>query len=364
MSRADGILDLEDLANRYDTQVLREYLLEQEDGATRPADEDAANTEQPTLPEVHDLRPRCFRRIRALLVVNFLAYWSALCYCGYTFYIRVEEVGTKALPPMEVTLLSVFVLGTQATLEFAAAVCLTQPVRLTDARSAAFTSWDGVAWLTGAGARCAVLLDALCLPLMKRGSGLLFLLSSSTFIFAIGFFVFVVQLRLLCGLFCGRDHFSYDKPDLFFKGRDATGLMESTPIAARPPSHREDEDSRDARLGQAPPVNTIKAANFAHFSDLSLLHAVLRRLYLPMSCQETQEFTLSITSFSRCFCEDVVQCSLKFFFLMDCEVNLLVLLSLFVSASQAIGSCLYSSTSALDLRSSEEDNVGSGADAT
>ncbi|CAL1132771.1 unnamed protein product [Cladocopium goreaui] len=69
-------------------------------------------------------------------------------------------------------------------------------------------------------------------------------------------------------------------------------------------------------------VNTIKAANFAHLNDLSLLHLVLRRHYVPISCQETQEFTISIASFSRCFCEDVVQCSLKFFFIMDCQVSL------------------------------------------
>lgn len=58
----------------------------------------------------------------------------------------------------------------------------------------------------------------------------------STFIFAVGIFVFCVcwlnlcmslhkvQLRLLVGMFCSRDHFSYDKPDLFFKGRDSVGL--------------------------------------------------------------------------------------------------------------------------------------------
>ena len=67
-----------------------------------------------------------------------------------------------------------------------------------------------------------------------------------------------------------------------------------------------------------PEVNTIKAANFAHFNDLALLHLasrperrtfsffagssaasgeskssdeVLRRHYLPISCQETQAST-------------------------------------------------------------------------
>ncbi|CAE7558299.1 unnamed protein product [Symbiodinium natans] len=352
MARSESTLDLEDLASRYDTQVLREYLLEQEEGSTRQRQGEDA--EQATLPDVYDLRQRCFRRIRVLLVVNFIAYWSTLSYCGYSYYLRVEEIGTKALPPMEVALACVFLLGTQATLELAAAVCLTQPVRLGDGRSNTFSSWDVLAWLAGAGARCSLLLDALCLPLMKRGSSLLFLLSASTFAFAIGVFVFAVQLRLLFGMFCSRDHFSYDKPDLFFKGRDTSGLMEGTPIAARPPAHREEEDTSDLRLGRAMPVNTIKAANFAHFNDLALLHLVLRRHYLPISCQETQEFTMSITSFSRCFCEDVVQCSLKFFFIMDCQVNLLVLFSLLVSIGQAVGSCFYASTSAMDLRTSEE----------
>lgn len=354
MARSETALDLEDLASRYDTQVLREYLLEQEDGGSRP--EQVEDADQATLPDIYDLRSRCFRRIRALLVVNFLAYWSTAIYCGYSFYLRVEEVGTKALPPMEVALAPVFLLGTQATLELAAAVCLTQPVRLGDVRSSGLTSWDMLAWLAGAGARCSLLLDILCLPLMKRGSKLLFLLSASTFIFSIGIFVFAVQLRLLIGMFCSRDHFSYDKPDLFFKGRDSSGLMEGTPIAARPPAHREDEDSQDLRLGRATPVNTIKAANFAHLNDLSLLHLVLRRHYVPISCQETQEFTISIASFSRCFCEDVVQCSLKFFFIMDCQVNFLVVLSLLVSIGQAIGSCFYASTSAMDLRNLDETN--------
>lgn len=354
-----GVLDLEDLASRYDAQVLREYLLEQEDGAAARDDaivgNDSEATTQASLTEVHDLRPRCFRRLRVLLVANCLAYWAVVFHCGSSFYSQVEEAGLKTLPSLEIALLCVFVLGTQGTLELAAGLCLTHPVRSADVRSSGFTSWDGIAWLTGAGARSAVMLDVLCLPLMKRGSALLYFLSASTFLFAIGIFVVAVQLRLILGLFCGRDHFSYDKPDLFFKGRDFTGLMDSSPIAARPPANRQEEDAMDLRLGRSPPVNAIKAANFAHVSDLALIHAVLKRLYIPMSCQESQEFVLSVTSFSRCFCEDVVQCSLKFFFLMDCEVNLLVLLSLLVSATQAIGSCLYSSTSALDLRTSEED---------
>eukprot|EP00437_Effrenium_voratum_P046243 CAMPEP_0181523578 /NCGR_PEP_ID=MMETSP1110-20121109/67973_1 /TAXON_ID=174948 /ORGANISM="Symbiodinium sp., Strain CCMP421" /LENGTH=348 /DNA_ID=CAMNT_0023654253 /DNA_START=18 /DNA_END=1060 /DNA_ORIENTATION=- len=346
MSRSDASLDLEDLASRYDTQVLREYLLEQ-DAGTRPRQGEEAD--QAALPDIYDLRPRCFRRIRWLLVVNFFAYWSTVSYCGYSYLLRVEDVGTKALPPMEVSLACVFLLGTQATLELARSHSGSAMPEV-----AASTSWDMLAWLAGAGARCSLLLDVLCLPLMKKGSKLLFLLSASTFLFAIGLFVFAVQFRLLIGMFCSRDHFSYDKPDLFFKGRDATGLMEGAPIAARPPAHRDEEETQDLRLGRATPVNTIKAANFAHLNDLSLLHLVLRRHYVPISCQETQEFTLSIASFSRCFCEDVVQCSLKFFFIMDCEVNLLVLVSLLVSIAQAVGSCFYSSTSAMDLRSLDE----------
>eukprot|EP00913_Durusdinium_trenchii_P010815 g10144.t1 len=138
MARSETTLDLEDLASRYDTQ----------DGGARPQPGEDA-TDQATLPDIYDLRSRCFRRrragfattyehverqhvkrIRALLVVNFLAYWSTASYCGYSFYLRVEEIGTKAMPPMEVALACVFLLGTQATLELAAAVCLTQPVRL------------------------------------------------------------------------------------------------------------------------------------------------------------------------------------------------------------------------------------------
>merc|ERR1719362_35903 len=189
----------------------------------------------------------------------------------------------------------------------------------------------------------------MCLPLMRSGSSLLCLLSSGTFAFAIGIFVFIVQLRLLAGLFCMHDRFSYDKPDLFFRGRDIHGMLDGTPIAARPPARR-DEDPLELPVGdQSPPVNAIKAANCAHFSDLSLLHAVISRIYIPLSCQGTQEFIISATSFSRCFCEDVVQCSVKFFFLMDFDMNLLVLLSLVLSSAQAIASCFYSSTPAMDF---------------
>jgi len=235
------------------------------------------------------------------------------------------------------------------------AACLTQPARAGGSRGAGFRAWDGAAWIAGLGARTAVLLDVMCLPLMQRGSSLLFLLSGGTFVFAIGLFVFAVQLRLLVGLFLAGDHFSYDKPDLFFKGRDAHGMFDGVPIAARPPLNREDDEHLDLpRADRAPPLNTIKAANCAHFSDLSMLHVVLTRLYIPLSCQETQEFIISATSFSRCFCEDVVQCSVKFFFLMDCDINLLVFLSLLVSAAQAVTSCFYSSTSSMDLRSLDD----------
>ena len=141
--------------------------------------------------------------------------------------------------------------------------------------------------------------------------------------------------------------------------------------------------NREGRGGAQ--VNTIKAANFAHFNDLALLHLaswpqkrtccalalprssfgepsheVLRRHYLPISCQETQaspdtmglgsccvlvksppgvhdvNYILLTLFLRRCgFLLGVlrgrhdnpeiepinpeVQCSLKFFFIMDCQ---------------------------------------------
>jgi len=186
------------------------------------------------------------------------------------------------------------------------------------------------------------------------------------------------QLRLLCGLCCAADQFAYDKPDLFFKGRDTYCTAESLPFAARPPTAREvvvrsstatpsrttaasgssaarEEEALQPLHADVPlPLGTIKVANLAHISDLMMLHVVLTRLYIPIGCQESQEFVLSITSFSRCFCEDVIQCSVKFFFLMDCQANFMVIVSLLVSASQALASCFYTSTSAMDIRIPEE----------
>jgi len=312
---AETILDLEDLARRYDTQVLREYLLEQEDARDLPpsrrvgeAAEEALEVELQGLLEVPDLRPRCFKRLRLLLLINFVAYWAGVAYCGYACHLRVLEVGLQAMPPLEAGLLAVFLLGTQATVEFAASACLTRHTRVSDTRSLGLRTWDGMAWLTGVGARLAVLLDVQCLALMYRGSRLLFVLSVGTFSFAIGIFVFAVQFRLVCGLFLSRDLFSYDKPDLFFKGRDIHGMLEGTPISARPSAPNDNETL--ARGDDIPPVNAIKAANCAHFSDLSMLHAVITRVYIPLSCQETQEFILSVSSFSRCFCEDFCCCFL------------------------------------------------------
>mmetsp|Transcript_109073 Transcript_109073/g.314168 ORF Transcript_109073/g.314168 Transcript_109073/m.314168 type:complete len:368 (+) Transcript_109073:90-1193(+) len=362
---SDNLDTLEDLARRYDTQVLREYLLEQEEQrealGPRPGNSgsfagDDQAAQGPPWSEIHEMRPKCFRRLRWLLFLNFFVYWATVAYGGYSCHLRVLEQGLRALPPLETGLLGVFVLGTQGTLEFAASAVLTRPARAADALGTGFRCWDGAAWLTGLGARTAVLLDVLCLPIIHRGSALLFLLSAGTFAFAIGTFVLCVQMRLLCGLFCSGDHFSYDKPDLFFKGRDALGMCDSAPIAALPPAllDEEEEEVDAIRFERAPPVNTIKVANFAHFSDLGMLHSVVTRLYIPVSCQETQEFIKSASNFSRCFCEDVVQCSVKFFFLMDYALNPLVLLSLFVSASQAIGACFYASTASMDLRSTDD----------
>merc|ERR1712187_396435 len=120
---------------------------------------------------------------------------------------------------------------------------------------------------------------------------------------------------------------------------------------------RDDEEQDQPepwRIDRPPPAATIKVANLAHLSDLSLLHAVITRLYVPIGSQESQEFVISITSFSRCFCEDIIQCSVKFFFLMDCEANIMVLISLFISAAQALSSCFYASTSLMDIRNTEE----------
>jgi len=393
-----SILDLEDLARRYDAQVLREYLLEQElagsngDDGLGSHEESSAVVggpgalEQQSLRhrlEGYDLRPRCFRRLRLLLVVNAVAYWSTVGYCGYTFYLRVLEDGASATPPLDVSLLGFFLLGTQCTMELAVTACLMPPARLnvTPEESDGLRGWDCLAWLVGMGARTAILLDVQVLALLWKSSYLLFLLSSGVFLFSIGIFVFGVQLRLLLGLFISRDLFAYDKPDLFFKGADGRTAIDGVPVAARVPlsqledsSHFTQMSGNSSTAGSAsllsssparevgqhfvvdrpPPWNTIKLANFAHISDLSMLHAVLNRLYIPIHCQETQEFVVSVTAFSRCFCEDIVQCSVKFFFLMDCEGNPLVLVSFLVSAAQAFVSCVYSSTSSMDIPTSED----------
>mmetsp|Transcript_107978 Transcript_107978/g.312018 ORF Transcript_107978/g.312018 Transcript_107978/m.312018 type:complete len:380 (-) Transcript_107978:54-1193(-) len=377
MDLSDNLLNLEDLARRYDAQVLREYLLEQEEirggggvggilAAFAMEDRDSGmvlggnnmDREQRTQwAEVHEMRPRWFRRLRLLLVVNFLAYWATVAYGGYACHLRSVERGTKAIPPLDAALLGVFILGTQGTVELAASAALARPSVMARGSDVGLRWWDGAGWLTGLGARAAVLLDVLCLPIIGRGSELLFVLSLSTLVFAIIVFVMCVQLRLLCGLFCASDLFSYDKPDLFFKGRDAHGMSDSLPMPGRQLGLRDDEESDLARGDRAPPVNTIKVANCAHFSDMAMLHAVIIRLYVPVSCQETQEFVKSASNFSRCFCEDVVQCSVKFFFLMDYEANPLVFLSLLVSAAQAVGACFYSSHTAMDLRSTTEGEV-------
>mmetsp|Transcript_183328 Transcript_183328/g.581356 ORF Transcript_183328/g.581356 Transcript_183328/m.581356 type:complete len:419 (+) Transcript_183328:60-1316(+) len=261
----EHILQLEDLARRYDAQVLREYLLDQEGlngargalelsrslrGDSSVAVEDSGEAGQGTLSEVYDLRLRCFGRLRLLLWLNFLAYWSTVAYCGYACYLRTLIYGVKATPPLEAWLLGVFVLGTQGTLEFAASVCLTRPARATEARSSGFQAWDGAAWLVGLGARLSVLLDVQCLALMHRGSAVLFLISLTAFTFAIGLCVVVVQARMLVGLCCSRDHFTYDKPDLFFKGRDAHGMLEGTPIAASAPGVVVDSQGGEPDVGR------------------------------------------------------------------------------------------------------------------
>jgi len=398
-----NILDLEDLARRYDAQVLREYLLEQDLASSAAADERrgaAASSsssssmvgggggarhqrprhyqlpqgdeeegedlsgvgvlspvdQRPVWPKVYDLRPRCIRRLRLLLILNFVTYWAAVSYCCYASHLRVQELGLKAVPPLNAELLGVLVLGTQAIAEFAAATCLTRPAR-TSSRGAfqrGFRAWDGAACLVGAGARATILLDVQMLPLLWHGSGLLFLVSSTVFAFAIGIFVFVVQLRLLMGLCCTGDHFSYDKPDLFFKGRDPYAVQAPAAFAGAA-NHNDEEFSDLWRFDRPPPQSTIKVANLAQLSDLSLLHAVLMRLYVPLSCQESQEFVVSITSFSRCLCEDVIQCSVKFFFLLDIEGNAMVSISLLISVAQAFASCLYASTSYMDLLTPERD---------
>lgn len=404
MATDSSIQDLEDLARRYDHRVLREYLhhierdgtgglgLELSSNLANSAPSSAVPTEDttnnasgdepaealvPVCPEVYHVRPRFLGCLRILLVMNFVVYWSSVAFCGYMCHLRVSELGLKALPPLEVSLLGTLVLGTQATLEFAASAGLTQPAGVDDAQSTGFRTWDGVAWLVGAGSRCAILLDVQVLPLLWQGSHLLFYLSAGVFLFSIGIFVFGVQLRLLCGLCCAADQFAYDKPDLFFKGRDTHCTSETLPFAARPPTAREvvvrsstatpprttasgssagrEEEALQPLQTDVPmPLGTIKVANLAHISDLMMLHVVLTRLYIPIGCQESQEFVLSITSFSRCFCEDVIQCSVKFFFLMDCQANYMVFVSLFVSAAQAMASCFYTSTSGMDIRIPED----------
>lgn len=363
-----SVPDLEDLARRYDAHVLREYLLEQEMAGSDEEDPEglgpnARNAETPEDPltarlAVYELRSRCFRTIRLLLVCSFLAYWITVAYCAYVYHLHIQEMGTKALPPMEVGLLAAFVIGTQSTLELAFSACLTRP----HAAGGGFHCWDGMAWAIGLGARVAIFLDAQVIAVLCQASDLLFFVSFGVFVFAIGVFVFAVQARLLLGLFCPQDLFAPDKPDLFFKGGDPRTVL-GPPIAARPPSERQSTATPDigspsasleAVVDRPPPVGAIKLAHAAQLCDLTMLHAILTRLYIPVNCQESQEFVVSVMAFSRCFCEDVVQCTLKFFFILDFEFNQLVFASFLLSAAQAFASCAFASTSTMDLEDMEE----------
>lgn len=354
-----SVPDLEDLARRYDAHVLREYLLEQEMAGSDEEDPElgartAEASEDPLTARlaVYELRSRCFRAIRLLLVVSFLAYWMTVVYCAYVYHRHIQEMGTKALPPMEVGLLAALVIGTQSTLELAFSACLTRP----HAAGGGFHCWDGMAWAVGLGARVCIFLDAQVIAVLCQASDILFFVAFGVFVFAIGVFVFAVQARLLLGLFCPQDLFAPDKPDLFFKGADPRTVL-GPPIAARPPSERQSsapDGSLEAVLDRPPPVGAIKLAHAAQLCDLAMLHAILTRLYIPVNCQESQEFVVSVMAFSRCFCEDVVQCTLKFFFILDFEFNQLVFASFLLSAAQAFASCAFASTSTMDLEDVEE----------
>eukprot|EP00929_Paragymnodinium_shiwhaense_P081075 TRINITY_DN42354_c0_g1_i2.p1 TRINITY_DN42354_c0_g1~~TRINITY_DN42354_c0_g1_i2.p1 ORF type:complete len:360 (+),score=59.52 TRINITY_DN42354_c0_g1_i2:90-1169(+) len=352
---ADNALDLEELAHRYDAQVLREFLLEQ-GGGQRDAQRSPAIPEQ-----VFEPRIRCLNRLCLLLVFNVFSFWSVMCYCTYSFYLRIAEEGINSWPPIDAVLAGFFLLGTQATLEFACSACLLSQSRPVDEGPGLQTwagglgglkMWDLGGWCTGLGARSALLLDAQCLALMWHASDILFAVSSSVFFFSVVVFVFLVQIRSIIGLFCSGDRFSYDKPDLFFKGRDLYGGMDGTRISALPALGTADE--LEVTVDRQPHPRVLKCTNLAQLCDLQMLHFVLVRQHIPLRYQETQEFVSSVTAFARCFCEDLVQCSLKFFFLMDFKLNLFVYFSLLVSVCQAIGRCLYASTSSMDLRSDED----------
>eukprot|EP00927_Polykrikos_kofoidii_P066016 TRINITY_DN61696_c0_g1_i1.p1 TRINITY_DN61696_c0_g1~~TRINITY_DN61696_c0_g1_i1.p1 ORF type:complete len:363 (+),score=50.13 TRINITY_DN61696_c0_g1_i1:325-1413(+) len=356
----ESALDLEDLARRYDTQVLREFLLNER----REAIVVEASRE---VQRVCELRPRHFRFLRFALVLNFFVYWIAGAYSCYSFYQKVAVDGLDSLPSVQPSLVVFFTLGTQSTLELATVIFMSQPSSIgTETPISGLRDWDVVAWIAGLGARTSVLLDLQCIPLYWRGSSLLFLLSVSVYSFAIGIFVFGVQLRLLLGLFCGADSFSYDKPDLFFKGRDAQAIVEAVDAAPPPTEDNEDEPEPAVPTGrQALEVaqvdrpmlrGAVKIANMAHLSDFAMLHASLVRLYIPVESRESQEFTSSVTSFSRCFCEDIIQCCLKFFFFLDIEINFLVLFSFIVSALQAILVCVYS-TAGSEVRDDDEEGM-------
>lgn len=355
MLDTENLLELEDLLRRYDVQVLREYLLNQEQlrhhvggsaGNTLHAFQGGGQSQENRFvpEERYDLRPRLARLMRILLTANFAAYWGTVFYCSCTYAFRLSEFGIKAALPLKTGLLAILCLSLQSITEFVLCVVLTRPVRQSghqSGRCAGFVPWDGFAWLVGLSARSVILLDAQLLPLMWHTSGLLFTISASVFVFAIGIFVLTVQLRLLIGMYCEVDRFSFDKPHFFFKWvRGRTARMVAAAPEAVPFNH-------------PAPSGTTQIVNCAHLCDFAMLHDVMIRFYIPLASREDQEFVASLASFSRCFCEDIVQCTLKLFFLLDFSFHPLVAFSLFLSMSQAFASCLYSTSLSVDIPQDE-----------
>lgn len=200
-----------------------------------------------------------------------------------------------------------------------------EPLRLT---------WDIYGLILGALQRSTIYVDVLTCAIFWRDAPILGYLSSLILLFAVGIFIFLYQIRMMLSLFRSRDAFSFEKPDLFFKSED------SQPFA-RP--H---------------PAPSIKVANCAMIWDFTFLGGVLLRYYIPMiDGVESQEFAISINSIARCFCEDIVQVCLKFFFLLDFGFQQVVLVSLVMSFFNAALSCAFTSSDRWggDISDDEED---------
>ncbi|KAF4674200.1 hypothetical protein FOL47_009606 [Perkinsus chesapeaki] len=377
------LLDLRDLGRRYDSRVLRQWLMDQEieqelAGLEGIPSRDDASQALVRNYEHFDLQLTAYKVIGVAMLAGGLTTAASLMVAAVVF--NSSDAWEGLGDPRKLADICATTPSIASVAPWLSAMVISSAFEIAAVmwlvRQSHLETWDYIGLVCGVSSRMVILMDVLSLVLFYRCTGSLFLTYIIVWALSVGVGQLLPMLRSLCALVRRRDLYSL------------TGTSAFGPVSllwpgswcksySGPPGHiqlrgdggggagggpnRDGANGPPARLaflqGNHTPAGwyATKLWHAAQYSGWHSLSSVLLRLYVPISAMDACEFGRSIQSYMRCYSATLVFTVLRLYFLLDYAPNFLVLVSMIFSLVSECLTCLYVISPRADELDDEED---------